>query len=89
VVAGVAWAERVGVDRVEVEADGRWHEAEVSRPLSGDAWVQWRVRIDLAAGEHRLRVRATDGEGLTQSPGPVPPRPNGAEGWHTVEVTAV
>lgn len=86
VVAGVAWTARTGVERVEVEVDGRWQEAEVSRPLSDDAWVQWHTRIPLDGGAHRLRVRAVDGEGETQPEGPVPPRPNGAEGWHAVEV---
>lgn len=89
VVAGVAWAQRVGIERVEVAVDDRWREADVSRPLSDDAWVQWRLQVALTAGEHLLRVRATDGEGRTQPEAPVPPRPNGAEGWHAVEVTAV
>ena len=89
VVAGVAWAPTRGIARVEVRVDdGAWTEAEITDPLSPDAWVQWRHTVALDAGAHQLQVRATDGEGATQPPGPVPPRPDGAEGWHTIRVTA-
>ena len=83
VVAGVAWAARSSVERVEVEVDGDWREAELSRPLSQDTWVQWRLVTTLGEGEHRLRVRATDGQGQLQPDGPAPVQPDGAEGWHS------
>lgn len=85
-VAGVAWAPTRGVERVEVQLDdGPWIEAELSEPLSDDAWVQWRARLDFAGpGGHRLRVRATDGTGATQPEELAPPRPDGATGWHAV-----
>lgn len=86
VIAGVAWASRVGIARVEVEVDGDWREAELARPLSDDTWVQWRLVTTLEAGEHHLRVRATDGDQRLQPEGPVPPRPDGAEGWHARQV---
>lgn len=86
VVAGVAWAAREGISRVEVEVDGLWREAQLSRPLSQDTWVQWRLATRLEQGPHRLRVRATDGHGDLQPEGPVPPRPDGAEGWHVRDV---
>jgi DMSO/TMAO reductase YedYZ molybdopterin-dependent catalytic subunit len=91
VVAGVAWAPTRGIARVEIEVDGTgdWRRAETSTPLSDDAWVQWRTVVELPPGPHRLRVRATDGAGRTQPPGPVPPAPDGAEGWHGVRVEAV
>ena len=89
VVAGVAWAPTRGIARVEVRVDdGDWTEAELTDPLSPDAWVQWRTTVALEGGSHDLQVRATDGSGATQPPGPVPPRPDGAEGWHTIRVTA-
>ena len=89
VVAGVAWAPTRGIDRVEVRLDdGAWQEAELTEPLSPDAWVQWRTTVDVPSGGHVLQVRATDGDGGTQPPGPVPPRPDGAEGWHQVTVRA-
>jgi DMSO/TMAO reductase YedYZ molybdopterin-dependent catalytic subunit len=83
-VAGVAWAPHRGIRRVEVQVDdGPWREAELAEELSPDVWRQWRLRWDAPAGEHRLRVRATDGDGTTQRGTPVPPAPDGAEGWHT------
>ena len=87
--AGVAWAPTLGIDKVEVQLDGgSWLEAELSAPLSDDAWVQWKVDLDLSEGDHELAVRATDGTGFTQSPIPVPPAPDGAEGWHTIRFSA-
>ena len=88
-IAGVAWAPNVGITRVEVEVDtgGGWQQAELTDPLSGDAWVQWRLLYDFGPGSHRIRARATDATGFTQSENQVPPAPNGAEGWHTVSVT--
>jgi DMSO/TMAO reductase YedYZ molybdopterin-dependent catalytic subunit len=89
VVAGVAWAPTRGVESVEVRVDeGAWHSCELSEPLHEDAWVQWRTEIDLAPGRHRIQVRATDATGRTQSQTPVPPRPDGAEGWHEIRVNA-
>jgi len=88
-VAGVAWAPTRGIQRVEVQVnDGVWNKAEVSEPLSADAWVQWRTTVDVPPGDHRVRVRATDGGGMTQPSQPVPPRPDGAEGWHTIRLSA-
>jgi DMSO/TMAO reductase YedYZ molybdopterin-dependent catalytic subunit len=87
-IAGVAWAPNVGITRVEVEVDdGGWQEAELTEPLSEDAWVQWRLLYNFGSGSHRIRVRATDATGFTQGENLVPPAPNGAEGWHTVSVT--
>jgi DMSO/TMAO reductase YedYZ molybdopterin-dependent catalytic subunit len=88
-VAGVAWAPTRGIERVEVQVDEEdWREAVLSEPLSEDAWVQWRLQVELSPGSHRLRVRATDGTGETQTSEVVPPRPDGASGWHTIQVTA-
>jgi DMSO/TMAO reductase YedYZ molybdopterin-dependent catalytic subunit len=87
-VAGVAWAPDRGISRVEVQLgqDAEWVEAQLSEPLSVSAWVQWRASWQAPAGEHLLRVRATDGQGDTQVEQIVPPAPDGATGWHTVRV---
>jgi DMSO/TMAO reductase YedYZ molybdopterin-dependent catalytic subunit len=83
VVAGVAWAPLRGIDRVEVRLDGGdWREATLTEPLSENTWVQWRVEVDADPGDHVVQVRATDGAGATQPEPPVPPAPDGAEGWH-------
>jgi DMSO/TMAO reductase YedYZ molybdopterin-dependent catalytic subunit len=89
VVAGVAWAPTRGISKVEVElgAGQPWVEAELSKPLSENAWVQWRVDWDATTeGSHELRCRATDGEGSLQTEEVNPPAPNGATGWHTRRV---
>jgi DMSO/TMAO reductase YedYZ molybdopterin-dependent catalytic subunit len=89
VVAGVAWAPTRGIGAVEVQLDdGGWVAAELSRPLSQAAWVQWRATVDVPAGGHTLRVRATDGTGATQEERRTPPAPDGARGWHQVTISA-
>jgi sulfite oxidase len=87
-VAGVAWAQHRGIARVVVQVDdGPWHQAELAGQPTEDAWRQWVWVWDARPGRHRLRVRATDGSGETQTGALAPPAPNGATGWHTVEVT--
>ncbi len=86
-VAGVAWSPGNGIERVEIQLDdGPWTETELSEPLSDDAWRQWMLPTMFAEGEHRVRVRATDRAGFTQTADEVTPAPNGAEGWHTITV---
>jgi DMSO/TMAO reductase YedYZ molybdopterin-dependent catalytic subunit len=87
-VAGVAWAPTVGIEKVEVSVDGRWHTAELAAEVDRNTWRMWRVEVDLTPGEHRLAVRATDRGGETQTQNYAPPAPNGATGWHTISVNA-
>ena len=89
-IAGVAWAPHRGVDRVEVRIDeNEWIEAELSTEISDNSWRQWKVDWDPEPGRYRLQVRATDGDGITQTELRVPPAPDGATGWHTIHVTVV
>ncbi|MGW5055406.1 molybdopterin-dependent oxidoreductase [Actinokineospora sp. NPDC004072] len=89
VIAGVAWAQTVGVERVEVRVDGgRWQRAELAAEVTDQAWRMWRVAVEVAPGEHRAEVRATDAAGRTQAEERVPPIPDGATGWHSVLFTA-
>ena len=86
-IAGIAWAPTRGVERVEVNVDGEgWLECQFGEALGDESWVQWHREWTPTAGQHRIQVRATDGDGVTQGSEEVPPRPNGAEGWHTVTV---
>jgi DMSO/TMAO reductase YedYZ molybdopterin-dependent catalytic subunit len=88
VIGGVAWAPSVGIERVEVQVDdGPWQEAEVGDRLDDDVWVQWRAPWDAMPGKHRVRVRATDRTGAIQPEERRATAPNGATGWHTVDVT--
>jgi DMSO/TMAO reductase YedYZ molybdopterin-dependent catalytic subunit len=87
-VAGVAWAPDRGISAVEVQVDeGEWRRAELSVPISDATWVQWRLNWDAVAGEHRIRVRATDGDGEVQTDQRSEPAPDGARGRHEVRVT--
>jgi DMSO/TMAO reductase YedYZ molybdopterin-dependent catalytic subunit len=89
-IAGVAWAPLDGVESVEIRVDeGDWMPAELAAPLSSKAWVQWRARPLLEAGQRALEVRVIDGTGAIQTEEARPPRPDGATGYHRVIVTAV
>jgi DMSO/TMAO reductase YedYZ molybdopterin-dependent catalytic subunit len=85
VVAGVAWAQHTGIDRVEVRVDdGDWQEATLAPTVSADTWRQWSTRLDaLDPGEHRVTVRATDADGETQTDERADPAPDGATGHHS------
>jgi DMSO/TMAO reductase YedYZ molybdopterin-dependent catalytic subunit len=87
-VAGIAWAQHRGIDRVEVRVDdGDWQTADLADVPSVDTWRQWVWRWDATPGTHTLEVRATDGDGMTQPGERTPPFPDGATGWHSVVVT--
>jgi DMSO/TMAO reductase YedYZ molybdopterin-dependent catalytic subunit len=89
-VAGVAWAPTRSIDRVEVRVDdGPWRRARLSGALSEHTWVQWSDRWDATPGRHVLQVRATDGDGVTQTADKAPPEPSGATGYHTIEIDVV
>ncbi len=86
-IAGVAWAQHRGVDRVEVQVDdGPWRKARLSEEDSEDTWRQWVHKWTATTGTHTLRVRATDGTGHTQTEKRVMTIPDGATGWHSVVV---
>ncbi|WP_078495691.1 molybdopterin-dependent oxidoreductase [Streptomyces xiaopingdaonensis] len=86
-VAGVAWAQRRGITRVEVRVDdGPWRRARLAAEDSKDTWRQWVWTWDAAPGSHRLEVRATDGTGETQTADRSGTVPGGATGRHSVVV---
>jgi DMSO/TMAO reductase YedYZ molybdopterin-dependent catalytic subunit len=86
-VAGVAWAQHRGIERVEVRVDdGPWVEAELGAVDTIDTWRQWVYQWDATPGRRTLAVRATDGDGLTQTAERAEPFPDGATGHHTIEV---
>jgi hypothetical protein len=88
VIAGVAWATGRGVEKVEIQIDDQpWQEAELGTVANDESWRTWRLPWDASPGRHRLRVRATDRTGQTQTSEARPPAPDGATGWHTRTVT--
>ncbi|MGI5262204.1 molybdopterin-dependent oxidoreductase [Streptomyces angustmyceticus] len=88
VVAGVAWAQHKGIDRVEVRVDGGvWQRAELAAEGPVDTWRQWSWEWPATPGTRTLEVRATDRTGYTQTDKRARPVPDGASGWHSVVVT--
>lgn len=86
-VAGIAWAQHRGIERVEVRVDdGTWNEAELAAQDSTDTWRQWRWIWPAARGQHVLAVRATDDTGAVQTAAEATPFPSGATGLHQVAV---
>ena len=88
-VGGIAWAGDRGIQKVEVQVDqGEWAAATLRVPPLGSlTWVQWRYEWPVVAGHHVFRVRATDGTGTPQVTEDAITYPDGATGYHSVEVT--
>lgn len=87
-IAGVAWAQTVGIERVEVRIDdGDWQQATLSSPINADTWVQWMLPWDAEPGTHYLTVRAVDKAGNLQIEEAAPIAPNGSSGWQRTLVS--
>ncbi|AXL11024.1 oxidoreductase [Microbacterium foliorum] len=81
-IAGVAWAQTVGIERVEVKIDeGDWMPATLSAPINENTWVQWFMEWDATPGTHYVAVRAINKNGDTQIEERAPIAPNGSSGW--------
>ncbi|WP_030677298.1 molybdopterin-dependent oxidoreductase [Streptomyces sp. NRRL B-1347] len=88
VIAGVAWAQHRGIDKVEVRVDdGPWRRADLAAEDTRDTWRQWSLPWTATPGSHTLTVRATDRTGTTQTEERTRTIPDGASGWHSVLVT--
>ncbi|MGY3339889.1 DMSO/TMAO reductase YedYZ molybdopterin-dependent catalytic subunit [Streptomyces filamentosus] len=87
-VAGVAWAQRRGITRVQIRVDeGPWQDADLAAQAGVDTWRQWSYRWNATPGGHHLTVRATDGTGQVQTERRTRTIPDGASGLHGVFVT--
>ncbi|MCX5373949.1 molybdopterin-dependent oxidoreductase [Streptomyces sp. NBC_00103] len=87
-VAGVAWAQHRGIDKVEIRVDdGPWHQAHLAAEDSRDTWRQWSYPWQATKGGHTLTVRATDRTGAVQTAERARTVPDGAAGRHSVVVT--
>lgn len=81
-IAGVAWAQSVGIERVEVSIDdGEWAPATLSAPVNDDTWVQWFMEWDATPGTHYVAVRAVNKNGDLQIEERAPIAPDGSSGW--------
>jgi DMSO/TMAO reductase YedYZ molybdopterin-dependent catalytic subunit len=88
-LAGVAFAGTRGIQKVEISTDGggTWSEAPFEPPLSELTWVLWQASwTPSTEGAYKLQVRATDAGGTLQDSHSSPSYPNGAAGYHTIQV---
>jgi DMSO/TMAO reductase YedYZ molybdopterin-dependent catalytic subunit len=84
---GVAWAQHRGVDHVELRVNrGPWKQAMLAPGISTDTWYQWQLGLDLTPGDYEVQVRATDSSGKPQTEDRAPVAPDGATGYHTINV---
>ena len=88
-IGGIAWAPHRGIEKVEVSTDGgqTWNLARLAKQLAEDTWRQYVYDWDARPGDYTIQVRATDGNGDTQTASKAPPHPSGATGYHTIGVT--
>jgi DMSO/TMAO reductase YedYZ molybdopterin-dependent catalytic subunit len=88
-IGGIAWAQHVGIARVEVRVDdGLWRAATLGAQDSIDTWRQWSYRWEATTpGSHAIAVRATTLAGEVQPEAVRSPFPDGATGYHVVSVT--
>ena len=88
VIAGMAWQQQVGIAGVEVRVDGGpWRTADLADAISADTWVQWSIPWVAESGSHTIECRALSVDGDTQTDQPAAPAPDGAQGWHRVDVS--
>jgi DMSO/TMAO reductase YedYZ molybdopterin-dependent catalytic subunit len=86
-IAGVAWAQHVGIAVVDVRVDGGdWKSATLATAVTADSWVQWSYPWEATSGSHEIQVRATDANGNVQTSTEAPPAPDGSSGLHTLTV---
>jgi DMSO/TMAO reductase YedYZ molybdopterin-dependent catalytic subunit len=88
-IGGIAWAPHRGIEKVEVSTDGgqTWNTANLAKQLAEDTWRQYVYDWNATPGDYTIQVRATDGNGETQTAAEAPPHPSGATGYHTIDVS--
>jgi len=88
VLAGTAWATHRGIAAVEVQIDSdAWQEATLATSDTPDTWRQWSYQwVGAAQGSHTVKVRATDGTGAVQTSAVQDVVPDGATGYHTINI---
>jgi DMSO/TMAO reductase YedYZ molybdopterin-dependent catalytic subunit len=86
-IAGTAWAVHKGISAVELRIDGGdWVRATLGGVPSPDTWRKWVYHWTAEPGEHRIEARAIDGLGEVQTDEIADVAPDGASGYHVVDV---
>ena len=89
-IGGIAFAGDRGISVVQVSFDDgeSWEEATIAANpgSSGLSWVIWTKDWSPEPGSYTLVVRAVDGEGNLQPAEFAPTLPDGASGYHRINV---
>jgi hypothetical protein len=88
-IAGMAFGGDRGISKVEVSVDNgaTWKSAVIKNPLSQYTWVLWTAGFTPSGNSnYKVIVRATDKAGQIQTAEINNPFPDGATGYHTVDV---
>jgi DMSO/TMAO reductase YedYZ molybdopterin-dependent catalytic subunit len=88
-IGGIAFAGNRGIQKVEISVDGgvSWNVAKLNPPLSEDSWVLWTWQWKpIFPGQYTVVARATDGTGQVQTSQKQGTVPNGATGYHSIQV---
>jgi len=87
VIAGVAWSSLKSIARVEVRVNNDpWMSATLGPELAATTWRQWWIDWNAKKGTSSITVRAIDSSGEVQTSNIAGTVPNGAQGWHTINV---
>ncbi|CUR58306.1 Oxidoreductase, molybdopterin binding protein [metagenome] len=88
VIGGIAWAQHVGIEKVEVRIDGEaWQPAQLGPQVNDDYWRQWFLEWEAEPGQHFISCRATNKDGEVQTPARMRPFPEGSTGLQEISVT--
>jgi DMSO/TMAO reductase YedYZ molybdopterin-dependent catalytic subunit len=88
-IAGIAFAGSRGIGKVELSFDGgrSWQAAKLEAAAGPLTWRRWSAQwTPPNVGTHTVQARATDGRGDTETPVSRQPFPNGATGYHQLQV---
>jgi DMSO/TMAO reductase YedYZ molybdopterin-dependent catalytic subunit len=89
-LGGIAFAGSRGIRKVELQLDGGdWQEARLKEMPSELTWRLWRYDWTTSRGKHSLAVRAVDGPGELQTAEVQAPHPDGATGYHRIDVEVI
>ena len=88
IIGGIAWAQHVGIDKVEVRVDGEaWQPATLGPQVTDDYWRQWYFEWDAKPGQHFIACRATNKDGDVQTDVRARPFPEGSSGLQEISVS--
>ena len=87
-LAGIAFAGDRGISAVEISDDGEtWKPVDTIERVAPLSWAIWRFTWNPPkSGTYTLRVRATDGTGAVQTSSRRSPTPEGATGYHKLDI---